>query len=257
MMLVYLSQKNLHYYASMVEYYTIGKLRRFAPLTVNLYLLCYLYLRHQHLIEHLADGFIYHVRRLKEKARSFAKEAAYKDWQQASRNMDKAAQVLRLFIDDDIDDTVSFADIKKKANKLLGEQALTSVCLYMASQKRAEDDFLWQFYDQQAELITQVLRPIFLCLRFEGYQHNTLLINQIQSAQKNLLESGVIHEFDETFVRSKAKPYLISEGNTVNSQRVEWYLYMQIQSKLNGHLFIPDSLKYRALEDDLISDKQW
>lgn len=252
-----LSQKNLHFYASMVEYYTIGKLRRFAPVTVNLYLLCYLSIRHQRLIEHLADGLIYHVRRIKDKARTFAKDAAYQDWQQAAKNMDKAAQVLRLFIDGTIDETVPFGEIKKKAIKLIPETALDSVCLYMASQKRAEDDFLWQFYDQQSDLITNILRPIFLCLRFKGSEHNTPFIQYIQNSQKSLLKSGSINEMDENLVRPKARRYLITEDNTVHAQRAEWYLYMQIQTKLDGQLFIPDSHKYRALEDDFISDSQW
>jgi hypothetical protein len=104
-------------------------LRRFTPITTNLYLLCYLFIRHQRLIEHLADGFIYHVRRIKDKARMFAKDAAYQDWQQAAKNIDKAAQVLRLFIDDTIDDTAPFSEIKKKANKLMPENLLDSVCL--------------------------------------------------------------------------------------------------------------------------------
>jgi len=53
------------------------------------------------------------VRRIKDKARMFAKDAAYKDWQQAAKNMDKAAQVLRLFIDDNIDETAPFGEVKK------------------------------------------------------------------------------------------------------------------------------------------------
>ena len=78
------------------------------------------------LIEHLADGFIYHVRRIKDKARTFAKDAAWQDWQQAAKNMDKAAQVLRLFIDDTIDEMAPFGEIKKKAAKLIPESALDS-----------------------------------------------------------------------------------------------------------------------------------
>lgn len=58
-------------------------------------------------------------------------------------------------------------------------------------------------------------------------------------------------------MRPKARKYLINDDNTVHAERAEWYLYMQIQTKLDGQLFIPDSHKYRALEDDLISDSQW
>jgi len=59
-----LSQQNQLHYATMVDYYSITKLKRFDRVTQQLYLLCYLQKRAQINIEHLADGFIYNVRKL-------------------------------------------------------------------------------------------------------------------------------------------------------------------------------------------------
>ena len=96
----------------MVDYYSITKLKRFDRITQQLYLLCYLQERAQINIERLADGFIYHVRKLREKAKAHAKEMAYKDWEGAAANISKAAELLYFFIDDTIDDQVSFRQIK-------------------------------------------------------------------------------------------------------------------------------------------------
>jgi len=60
-----LSQKNQQHYAMMVDYYSITKLKRFDRVTQQLYLLCYLQERAKINIERLADGFIYHVRKLR------------------------------------------------------------------------------------------------------------------------------------------------------------------------------------------------
>lgn len=99
-----LSQKNQQHYATMIDYYSITKLKRFDRVTQQLYLLCYLQERAQINIERLADGFIYHVRKLREKAKVYAKEMAYKDWEGAAANISKAAELLYFFIDDTIDE---------------------------------------------------------------------------------------------------------------------------------------------------------
>jgi hypothetical protein len=105
---------------------------------------------------------------LREKANAYAKEMAYKDWEGAVANISKAAELLYFFIDDTIDDQVSFRQIKQRAKSLLGEREIESLCLYLKKQKRTKNDYIWEFYDEQRELIQHLIRPIFLCLTFEG-----------------------------------------------------------------------------------------
>lgn len=88
-----LTVKELHY-AVMVDYYSIAKLKRFDRTTQQLFLPCYLQEWAQINIERLADGFIYHVRKLAEKAKVYAKELAYKYWEGAVANISKVAELL-------------------------------------------------------------------------------------------------------------------------------------------------------------------
>lgn len=163
-----LSQENQLHYASMVDYYSITKLKRFDRVLQQLYLLCYLQGRAQINVERIADGFIYHVRKLREKAKAYAKEMAYKDWDGAAANVSKAAELLHFFIDDTIDDQVPFRQIKQRAHDLLEDREIESLCLYLNKQKRAKNDYIWEYYDQHQDLIQQLIRPLFLCLTFEG-----------------------------------------------------------------------------------------
>jgi hypothetical protein len=133
-----LSQQNQLHYASRVDYYSITKLKRFDRITQQIYLLCYLQHRAQINIERLADGFIYHVRKLREKAKTYAKEMAYKDWEGAAANIIKAAELLYFFIDETIDDQVSFRQIKQRVQGLLGAREIESLCLYLKKQKAHE-----------------------------------------------------------------------------------------------------------------------
>ena len=94
-----ISLKNQQYFAERVTYYG-AKLKRQSVGYQRLYLLCYLQSRWQQALERIADGFVHHVVQRKQKAKIYAREAVYQDWQRAASNVGKAAQVLRLFIDD-------------------------------------------------------------------------------------------------------------------------------------------------------------
>ena len=83
-------------------------MQRFGLTTRQLYLLCYLQSRYRNINEHLAEAFIYHCRKLREKAKDHAKEAAFNEWNNASENISKVAGILRLFTDNTIDDRATF-----------------------------------------------------------------------------------------------------------------------------------------------------
>jgi hypothetical protein len=54
-------------------------------------------------LERIADGFVHYIRQTKQKAKAYAQESVYQDWQKTAKNVGNAAEVLRLFIDDTID----------------------------------------------------------------------------------------------------------------------------------------------------------
>ena len=50
---------------------------------------------------------------------------------------------------------------------------------------------------------------------------------------------------------------MVASGGQINPARFEVLLYLLIQGKLDGYLFIPQSLKHRCLADDLVDDDTW
>jgi len=251
-----LSIKNQQHFASMVDYYG-SKLKRFDRFSQQLYLLCYLQERAEQNIERLADGFNYHVRKVREQAKIYAKDAAYRDWEGAAANISKAAELLRLFIDDSIDEKQPFGTVKHQAQKLLRNREIESLCLYLNKQKRALDDYHWEYYDQQKLLIKRVLRPIFLCLDFQATQKTQALAAQLAITKGELSVSGIPHIMDRRLIQTKQKDYLIDKEGNVSPDRFEWLLYLQIPNKLNGQLHLPTVIKFRSLQDDLISNERW
>ena len=252
-----LSQQNQQHYAAMVDYYSITKLKRFDRVTQQLYLICYLQGRAQINIERLADGFIYHVRKLREKAKAYAKEMAYKDWEGAAANISKAAELLYFFIDDTIDEQIPFSQIKQRAHDLLEGREIESLCLYLNKQKRTKKDYIWEYYDQHQDLIKQLIRPLFLCLTFEGADNTQALAAQLMAMKKELLDAGELASIDGRLIPAKHQRYVIDADNNIVSKRFEMMLYLAAQIKLDGQLFIPTAVKYRALHDDLVGDISW
>ena len=58
-----ISNENIKYYASLVTYYSVFRLKQLDEGIVHLYLLCFVYHRYQKLHDHLLTGLIHHVRR--------------------------------------------------------------------------------------------------------------------------------------------------------------------------------------------------
>lgn len=255
---VNLSQKNLQYFAGRIDYYG-AKLKRHTEDNQQLYLLCYLHFRWHQVLERIADGFIHHIRQVKRKAKAYAQDAVYEDWQKASKNVSKAADVLQLFVDDSIDHQQSFGTVRKKALNLLAKKELESVCLFLREQKRSVDEATWQYYDECHSLKSGLLRNLFSCLKFEGYEGCQRFATTLNQTRLDFVDRGELQQstLDIRLPSKKILPLLQSEDGNIKLNRYEWYLYLQIPSRLNGQLTLPNVTKYRSLDDDLVSRKRW
>lgn len=251
-----LSPYNIGYYSSLVDFYTITKLKRFDKNTQAIYLICYLHERYKTICEHVADAFDYHCRRLKESAVQYAKDQAYTEWNTASKNIGKASQLLRLFIDETVNDCQSFGEVKQHALTLLDAAEIDSVCLFLADEKRTPEHYHWRYYDQQKALIGKTLRPLFLALEFKASSSTRLLYQQIKQTQRDLKDHSRCDRMDRRLIKPKLVPYIITDDE-INAHRYEVLLYLLIKSKINGHLFIQKTTKYSALNDDLVDDNRW
>jgi hypothetical protein len=253
-----LSQMNQHYYAGRVDYYG-AKLKRQTGLNQQLYLLSYLQNRHQQCLERIADGFIHHVRQVKARAKAMAKEQVYQDWQKAARNVGKAADVLELFLDEEIAPDTHFQSVQELAFKVLNAKDLSSVCHYLSNQKQSADEAYWQHLDAESTLRTGLLRSLFCCLRIEGADQTQRLARALDQARLDLLAHQELSDasLDRRLPQKHMRPLLLNTDGGLNKARYEWYLYLQVPDRLQGQLLMPDVIKYRALDADLLKTQRW
>ena len=63
------SQRNLHYYASLANFYTVYDLRRLKTEQTHLYLLCYAWQRYRQLTDNLVDALSYHMKQVEDESK--------------------------------------------------------------------------------------------------------------------------------------------------------------------------------------------
>ena len=253
-----LSQKNQQHFAERVDYYG-AKLKRQSIDNQRLYLLCFLQQRWQQAQERIADGLVHHVRNAKQKAKQYAQESISKDWRKAGKNVSKAADVLRLFVNDPVDEQQPFAAVRKRAFDIISQSDLESVCLFLNDQRRSVDEATWLYYEQRDSLRIGLIRELFLCLRLEGSEGSERLAHTLSRVQVELTEHSELSqsEYYKRYLPHKQRPFLQDKEGNLKLTRYEWYLYLQIPSHLNGKLTFPGIAKYQALEADLVSTERW
>ena len=65
-----ISQRNLHHYASLANFYTVYVLRRLRAEQTHLYLLCYAWQRYRQLTDNLVDALSYHMKQLEDESKA-------------------------------------------------------------------------------------------------------------------------------------------------------------------------------------------
>jgi hypothetical protein len=81
----------------------------------RLYLLCFLLQRYQRINDNLINALIYQVRKVLSAAKVWLQERLLSDRMEGSKNVQHIGQILDLFLDDSIADSVSFGEIKRRA----------------------------------------------------------------------------------------------------------------------------------------------
>jgi hypothetical protein len=95
-----ISNEGIKYYASLVSYYSVFRLKQLDIWTVYLYLLCFVFHRYQQLHDNLLTCFIHMVKTYVDEAKAAAKEQVYEQRVTSNQDLPKAGLVLKLFTGD-------------------------------------------------------------------------------------------------------------------------------------------------------------
>ena len=269
-----ISNENIKYYASLVEYYTVYKLKRMAPQLVYIYLLCFIFNRYQKISNNLLNSLIYNSRNNKKEAKVAAKETVYKHKIEAHEDLKKASKVVDLFMDEKISNKTEFGEVKQTAFGYLGKDKFPSVINYMAKASFDETEYEWDHYKKISLSFKKNLRPAFLNIDVESQTKNDNLMRAVEFLKSALhqnksLSQFKLDDFPQKFIPKKLKKYLYETERTVvngktriikrlDVDKYEFLIYQSLTNSLeSGDIYCRDSTQFRSLEDELIDKKHW
>ena len=262
-----ISNENIRYYATLVDYYSVYKLRQLGESTVYVYLLCFIQHRYQKLHDNLIQSLLHHIRKHGDDAREAAKELVYNYRAATNADMTKGGQILKLFTDEGIAGSLPFAEVRRKAFALLDAARLDAVAEYLATKARFDEKaFEWQHLDKATQRIKLNLRPILQGVRFAAAAADDPLVAAIQFLEEAFRNGKPLTAYREQdlplrWVPERMKRYLYEkDGNhpKLLADRYEVLAYRQLRNGLeSGDIFCRDSVRVRSINDDLVDQKLW
>lgn len=256
-----LSQQNIQYYSSLVDYYTIYDLRTKIKMEQShLYLLCYINSRYHHLNDNLMDAFCYKIKQCEDAIKSKTKEehALYALNQQ--KDLSTMRSFARLFISNEISNETKFGDVRKKAfATILAEDKLRNKVSDGNDGESTEMDFKWKAVDALFHRYKLQLRPLVLAIDFSSSIEDSPWFLAIEWLKESLGTNKKtrlkIAEAPRKTIPEKIRRYFIkgdSNGLELNIKRYEFWIYRQLRKRLkSGEIFVEDSIQHRSLQQEI------
>jgi TnpA family transposase len=253
-----LSPKNLEYYASLVKHKSVYKLRRHDDSQTILYLVCYLFFRYRETNDNLVSAFIYMIRKLTESAKGYAKQCIIEDVNIVRTKLKSAGSLLKYFIDTDMDDNLSFGDVRKKAFDLIPAESIKLLSDHLDNNDFDGRQYEWQFIDKQSSKIKKLIRSLFISIDIEFIHLKDELREQYTKAHEEIEEFKTIKTINIDVVPKSDREYFKGDNTKIIANRFEYFLYRKAEQLFNSNnLTVKESVNNRSLTSDLIQPKEW
>jgi len=263
-----ISNEGIKYYASLVSYYSVFRLKQLETWTVYLYLLCFVFHRYQQLHDNLLICFIHMVKTYVDEAKAAAKEQVYEHRVTSNQDLPKAGLVLRLFTREQVTPGTPFELVQAKAFAILDRRRLDRVADYIVTKTTFDERaFQWAHVEIMARRFKQHLRQILRHVDLAATRANAPILEAVQflkttfESHRSLLNVDQ-KAFPTRFIPVRYKRYLYVQEDAGPKQlipdRYEFLVYRLLRNGLEaGDLFCRESVRFRSFEDDLLDDQQW
>jgi TnpA family transposase len=263
-----ISSENIKYYASLVGYYSVARLKRLDEWTAYIYMICFAYHRYQQRSDNLINCLISRVRNYNDAAKISAKEQLQECHMEINENLQKAGQVLKLMTDESIPADTPFKTFQSNAFGILPRQKLITVADRMAKAVSFDEAaFQWEYIDKLSRQFKLHLRQVIMAVEFTTTSSQDALIEAVDFLKAAFKKGKPLKEFQSDLFPVECFPvsvtsYLYTQDSKQQKQlisdRYEFLIYRLLRNGLeSGDISCRDSIRFRSLEDDLIDDLRW
>ncbi|HDR7494943.1 Tn3 family transposase [Bacillus cereus] len=263
-----ISNESIKYYASLIDYYSVYKLKRFNESLMYLYLLCFIFYRYQRMNDNLINGLIYKIRKYNDDIVSFAKNKVSTYYTENQEDFKKVGKVLQVIVDENISGQTTFKNIQQRIFSILDRSKLTELANQILDNAKIDEKaFRWERIDALALQFKRQIRPIFMMVDFVTTDMDDDLMDAIHFLKEVFMKRKPLSKYDikdipQAFITNKNKRYLYTKDDSNTRHllldRYEFLIYYLLWNRLqSGDIFCRDSIQYRSFEEDLIDEDTW
>ncbi len=259
-----ISQQNLLYYASLVNFYTVYDLRNLKADQTHLYLLCYAWERYRQLSDNLVDAMAYHMKQLEDEGSALAQRSFLAEQVRRQQDTPQVGRLLLLFVDDTVADATPFGTVRQRAYKIMPKATLQITGQRLSVKPVSKLALHWQAVDGLAGRMRRHLRPLYMALDFSSIVPDSPWLAALAwaksvFAKQQRLSQRPLAECPAATLPKRLWPYLLTfntdgKPTGLDADHYEFWLYRQIRKRLqSGEIHLDDSLQHRHFSDELVS----
>jgi TnpA family transposase len=249
------------YYADLAYQYKPSRVRMLGKYQQWLYVICLIHIKYQQCSDNIIESFIFHYRDITRLAKQHANCEEIKFNAQVQSNYPKIASLLRYIPSKAISPDTPYKKFLLSAYAFLPEDQYEQMADTLDGKAFDKEAAKWEFIENKSRLIASYLRPLLLHMNLKHSQQNSYLMQLVNILKihysKNRSPSKLKVQDDLGItVPHNIRKYLNSDENgCYNPTRFEYYVYRRLFNALDaGTLSCPDSISYKSLYDDLVSD---
>ena len=233
----------------------------------RLYLLCFLGQRYRQINDNLVNALIYQVRKVNSAAKECMEQQVLAFRQEGNESVERIGQILGMFLDGSIADSVPFGEVKRRAFGILERNKFARAAQYIGANAFDTVAIEWEFTASLAPSFKQHLRPLLLHLPFAAHSDGDSLMEAAGFLREcfdkgKSLSRCSFEQMPKAFIPQAVKPYLYQndkDGNRcIDADKYEFLVYRLLRNRLEaGDIYVSDSLRFRSFDEDLIPKDIW
>jgi hypothetical protein len=177
------------------------------------------------------------------------------------QNLKKGSDVLDLITSDEFCDEDNIGALRKKAYNILDKDKINKLSAFLKNSNIDINELRWKEFDKQGHQMRPNTRHIFKSIAFKPSSDpkNTPLYTAVRYLQdlfinnKRKMESPPLSHVPKSALKYLFKNSKTKKGKILDIYRYEALIYKLLKKKIaSSDIFIPDSIEYRSIENDLI-----